>query len=463
MIDLLKPALVAVALGLAAAASAAATPPLDPSAFAGAWVSEPWAEALVSSRSPLRAADASPPLAFEVERAPFGWRLTVTSFHEASHWAFVAAQAGARAGEVTLVLDPAEDDQPDLSGRKRVAATLAPAGGPPQGLRAALWSEDEAASFRRLDGPLAAWVNRSLIAGQYRDAQGRIWSFGIDGKARWPERAFDYEVSVDPSEAGCDYLQSPDPQETGGQWRTGFAWHDGRLELFRIVYDQEVPISCVGKPFALLTPTNAAATAPMPAPSRASAAEVGVCGLRRLPIEPRDPGSRAWYVSPGRTLRLEHWSFNEVQDPDRFTDGPIRVIHADGRHCEIDSDNYTAELRLSADEHTLVVVEFSGSNEWVRLYDTASCRRRSELPVGEQLVFDGDTLRDAGSCEMRDARVGTCRPASVRRFDATCVPVRSASESDEATRRRFGIAFSEASEIEFPSTGHARRLGPARW
>lgn len=301
MIDRWKSTLVAGALGLAAGVSQAAPPTFEPSALVGAWVSESWAEALVSSRSPVRAADASPPLAFEVERAAFGWRLTVTSFHEASHWALVAVQAGSRAGEVTLVLDPAEDGEPDRSGRKRVAATLFPAGGPPQGLRAALWSEDEAVSYRRLDGPLAAWVNRTLIAGEYRDALGRSWSFGIDGRARWPERTFDYEVALDPSEAGCDYLQSPDPQETGGQWRTGFAWHDGRLELYRIVYDQEVPISCAGKPFAMLTPIRATTTGAAPAQARAPGTVPGTCAL-----VPGTCGRRAGGEGSSRD-RAESW------------------------------------------------------------------------------------------------------------------------------------------------------------
>jgi hypothetical protein len=216
--------------------------------LSGSWLSEVYAEALLATRSPLAAAARSEPLGLEVTPD----RLSVTSFHEGFWRVLRAVEPGAASGEVVLVLgEQAEVAEP--AAWRRVNARLGP--GEPPRLSAALWSDD-VVIYRRLPGTLKGFVNHGLLAGKYRDQRGRVYSFSEDGEATWPERSFPYQVSLDVSEAACDYLQTPDPTQPGGQRRYGFAWVDGKLQLHHVVYDLPVPISCQAAPFAVLEPVR---------------------------------------------------------------------------------------------------------------------------------------------------------------------------------------------------------------
>ena len=88
--------------------------------------------------------------------------------------------------------------------------------------------------------------------GRYVDRKGKQYSFSKEGIASWPDRSFSYALSLDSSEAGCDYFQTDDPKEPGHRKRYGFKWNGDRLDLFAIVYDQDIPIACEDRPFASL-------------------------------------------------------------------------------------------------------------------------------------------------------------------------------------------------------------------
>jgi len=67
-----------------------------------------------------------------------------------------------------------------------------------------------------------------------------------DGHAKWPDRSFAYEVSIDESEADCDYVFFDKADEVGGYKRYGFRWTKGTLRLYSIAYprDGAAPIHC---------------------------------------------------------------------------------------------------------------------------------------------------------------------------------------------------------------------------
>ncbi|HEV8579974.1 MAG TPA: hypothetical protein VGX68_12945 [Thermoanaerobaculia bacterium] len=66
------------------------------------------------------------------------------------------------------------------------------------------------------------------------------------GKAVWPDHTFRYEVSIDESEADCDYIFHPQKGEVGETKRYGFRWMNDRLRIYAITYpkDGAAPIHC---------------------------------------------------------------------------------------------------------------------------------------------------------------------------------------------------------------------------
>ncbi|HTT38413.1 MAG TPA: hypothetical protein VMH32_12190 [Burkholderiales bacterium] len=109
-------------------------------------------------------------------------------------------------------------------------------------------------AFVRLPDPLKTVVNRLVIAGQYVDAQGRRYEFAESGEAILPDRKFTYEISLDPSRARCELLQSRDEREPDSTQRIGFQWHGHELCLFDVKPDAKGAPTCTQKPFAVLTP-----------------------------------------------------------------------------------------------------------------------------------------------------------------------------------------------------------------
>ena len=119
-------------------------------------------------------------------------------------------------------------------------------------------SRGSSALFVRLPTTLEQYVNRLVIAGRYRDVSGEEYSFDEAGEARWPGKTFHYEVSLNPIEAGCEYIEHDDPNGVGGRKRYGYRWNEEELDLFDINYvgTKRCNICCDAKPFAALRRHN---------------------------------------------------------------------------------------------------------------------------------------------------------------------------------------------------------------
>jgi len=101
--------------------------------------------------------------------------------------------------------------------------------------------------------PLATRLNRVILAGTYRDIEGRTWEFTETGQARWPERRFPYEISLDATGSDCAILFTPERGQPGNRHRWGYRWERGLLLLFEVAYDSPaMPIHCMATPIAEL-------------------------------------------------------------------------------------------------------------------------------------------------------------------------------------------------------------------
>lgn len=233
----LLPAL-ALAL-LSSPALAGAAPPSSPRDLAGIWVAGKALHTILERRSPHAAVAENVTIS--------EGRLTWSNGHEAS-WRRIVRVEGP-ADRPVLITGPWEQENPAPKDLVHVPLRLErDAAGKVRSLTFldAKLVEAHGQPWTRVDEPVSVWLNRRLLAGTYRDAQGRTWKFTPEGKAVWPGQSFSYEVSIDESEADCDYIFFSKPGEVGGTKRYGFRWQKGTLRLYSIAYPEDgaAPIHC---------------------------------------------------------------------------------------------------------------------------------------------------------------------------------------------------------------------------
>jgi hypothetical protein len=205
----------------------------------GHWITARYADALASMRSPARAEKVDPAIAMTIK----GNRADITSFHEGS-WRMITS-----VDEHAIVATPLEN--PNGKAERLPLTVTRDAQGAVATIKVALWPET-LATFRRIDVDAETYARRVVLAGTYRDAKGVAYFFTEAGQftvGKGPAKL--YHVSLDTSEACCDYFV------TGEEDRTGFRWSDGKLLLYKIIEDPNgCPISCAKTPYATLTPAH---------------------------------------------------------------------------------------------------------------------------------------------------------------------------------------------------------------
>ena len=444
----LRTALLAAALLAPCARAASAEPArsLAPADLEGDWLSAKFLDAVRATRAPVGAPD---PYGFTVKKHGNGWRIAMTSFHE-GYWRTLSGVEAKPGGGYALVLGPMESEPKGPKELTRVAVTVTWGAAGPETVTGALWdAEAGKIAFRRLPAPRARYLNRIVLAGTYRDEEGRRFVFDESGEATWPGEGFRYELNLDPSEAGCDYVTRPDKTQPNETRRYAFAWKDGALRLSHVVYDRDYPISAASRPFAVLRPEGAPVT---PKPGRGMA-------LAPLPVEPLHEGEFDELVGGGSRVEVHFREKGAKKMPEVLTAPPAVVRHLDeAGECRIDGGNWTPKsVWLSRDEKLLALASFSGSSSELELFETATCRRVGEVDTSlGKVEVAGDRITFTGGCDWSDDTHGSCLPAGVFVLNDAGAPKRLVPESRELTKKRFGVAFDAPSEIEFPGGGHPR-------
>jgi len=228
--------------------SLTASASVTPADLEGHWLHEPYIRAMESSRSMLTAARAATPLTFTIAPDGDGYRMTVSTFHEAS-WHAISRIESTAPDSGVLVLGPYETPLAEASELTRVAFEVErDALGKVHGLRMTLWGEENA-QFRRIDVPAEELVNQLLVAGTWRHLDGVRWVFDAQGTVLGPDGALRFTPSIDISEACCDYLRI-------GEELVGIERREDAIWMYRVIEDPEgCPISCDRtKPLRILVP-----------------------------------------------------------------------------------------------------------------------------------------------------------------------------------------------------------------
>jgi hypothetical protein len=231
---------------LAILASGPAEEPADLRDLAGVWAHDAGLQTILAQRSPHAAVAEN--VTITASSASEG-RLDWGNGHEASWRRIVKIESAAAKGEAVLVVAPWEMESPKPEDLARVAIRLdRDASGRVRSITFAdkVLVAAYGQPWTPIEEPVAVYLNRKILAGTYRDGQGRTWTFTPEGRAVWPDRTFTYEISIDASETDCDYIFHPQKGEVGETKRYGFHWQDGRLRIYAIAYPEDgaAPIHC---------------------------------------------------------------------------------------------------------------------------------------------------------------------------------------------------------------------------
>ena len=91
--------------------------------------------------------------------------------------------------------------------------------------------------YVRAEPTLNQLMNVIILAGTYRDGEGRLFTFDETGEATWPEAAFSYAIELDPfwTNASMDCITVVGEKFMGRYpMRYGFELSGGKLLIFKI-------------------------------------------------------------------------------------------------------------------------------------------------------------------------------------------------------------------------------------
>jgi hypothetical protein len=221
----------------------------------GIWINEQYMKALAQLRSPHAAARKAAPVVIAIKREGRAFPIVVTDFNKASIQAVLDVEPDGKPGSYRLVVAP--DDKPVSSSEVKYipfqGAKNAQGGFDKLRIAEPTFMKGKWSDYVPMPGELSPTLNRMVIAGSYKDEKGRTWEFTESGEARWPDRKFVYELSLNDPTAGCEYLQTEDIRDGEEKKRFGYAWKAGKLSVFPARRAGK-KVVCDVRPLAVLTP-----------------------------------------------------------------------------------------------------------------------------------------------------------------------------------------------------------------
>jgi hypothetical protein len=225
----------------------------------GTWISKPYLEQLQASRSPHTAGARTPPLVIKVQREARSYPILITDFHNVVMQFLIEVEPNKKPNAYRLVVAPEDGavSSADVvyipfTGEKNEQGKF-----DQLSIAEPFLAKHKKTTFVRLPDALEAQVNRAVIAGKYKDQEGRSYEFTQSGEAVLPDRSFPYEIALDVKAGNCDLVHSHRERAPEGKERLGFAWKDGVLQLFTTKALKQDRYACEAKPFAILTPQPA--------------------------------------------------------------------------------------------------------------------------------------------------------------------------------------------------------------
>ena len=111
--------------------------------------------------------------------------------------------------------------------------------------------------FRKNNEPSAEdFVNRQVLAGQYRDVSGGKYVFGSSQTAQWPRQSFRYRVGLDYVFSQTDYFSLVDAKDNHLGVFFSYEWKDGKLYIYKAAVPQGEAVAPAKEPLLILEKSN---------------------------------------------------------------------------------------------------------------------------------------------------------------------------------------------------------------
>ncbi|HUU74089.1 MAG TPA: hypothetical protein VMW70_15790 [Burkholderiales bacterium] len=221
----------------------------------GIWMSESYVAALRKTRMAHTAAKAAKPVVIAIKREGRAFPYLATDFDKAALMYVLDVEPDLKPGSYRLVLakknEPTSNSETEFvwfKGERDADKKFRKLAFKEPFIMGGKW-----ANYEHVGLELGPIVNGIVLAGRYKDKGGREWSFTKEGQATFPDKTFYYELSINDSKAGCEYLEAEDLTSEDGLSYYGYAWKAGKLQLFRAEIKKD-RVRCEAKPFAELTP-----------------------------------------------------------------------------------------------------------------------------------------------------------------------------------------------------------------
>lgn len=145
------------------------------------------------------------------------------------------------------------------------------------------------------------------------------------------------------------------------------------------------------------------------------------CTFTRVQVDPVEPSRMDLFIGKGNSIELQFR--NEKTDPNVtvFPEPPLIVRHQlSDQRCEIDGGVWVRQaVYLSNNEETLLVQEFSGSNDQLVFYRTKTCEKFHEIDVsGSRWTVSGNKLSIGRRCSGEDIK--TCKSQKRLQLEKYC-------------------------------------------
>ncbi len=153
------------------------------------------------------------------------------------------------------------------------------------------------------------------------------------------------------------------------------------------------------------------------------------CSFHPLTIAPLGAEPATTYKGLGQRVEVL-FKNDKLEGPvENFPESPLTIRDViRGTQCEIEGGVWSrSRVFLSDDERRLLVSEFSGSNEDIKIYDTRSCRQKSVTEVSTSVWrIDASHLEVGRQCS--GDTINSCTQRVTYAFTRDCKPQRQVAK-----------------------------------
>ena len=221
----------------------------------GIWMNDAYLKELRKTRMPHASAKKQRPVVVAIKREGRVYPFVSTDFEKVALMVVLDVEPDVKPGSYRLVL--AKENKPTSSDEAKyvwfkgtrnadnVFDRLA--------IKELFMMNGQWANYERVGLELGPAVNSIVLTGNYKDREGREWSFTDEGKASFPDKTFYYELSLNDKTANCEYFEAEDLTTADGKRFYGYRWNGGELQLYDATVRKD-RVRCESTPFALLKP-----------------------------------------------------------------------------------------------------------------------------------------------------------------------------------------------------------------